>query len=356
MYQTLKPKHVNRIAKGVPDKVKPISINWGDGSRPALITFSDDKTSLGSCIRCFDPACIVYSSKELELAVFQDFPADKNSGVCPTSAITWPHDSPSPTINRDACILCGLCVSRCPVRAIHLNSEGAFINDEPNSHFVILHNPADYHTTISVTKLFTVKETGIYLLESDKMIKNFRDKFEIVARNQSAQFPNHLARNLLIAVGIGAAMRRRGDTNIRMDLVLGPPGVKHGTGEVELGAEVLCAPRNILDTIAILVARYELPKGSIVPLIVCLDLPNLRSEYWQFIKDVKSILKVKINSITIGALVVLAWNRGKILIKNGEELYIDVDAPSLRPMIEKILGRTIKIKRAGYPGFLESAK
>jgi len=357
MYPTLKQKHIVRIAKGLANGIKPISIDWCQGGSPARIIFSDGKISHGSCTRCINPPCIEYSSKELELAVFQDFPADKNSNVCPTGAITWPHESSSPTIDSSACILCGLCVSRCPVRAIHLNSERAFINDEPNHHFIILHTPADLHTTSSVRKSFTaVQEKGIYLLESDKLIKKFREKFAVIAKDQSAQFPNHLARNLLIAVGIGAAMRRRGDTNIRMDLVLGPPGVEHGTGEVELGAEVLDAPRDILDDIAILIARYELPKGSVIPLIVCLDLPNLRSEYWQFIKDVKSVLNVKINSVTIGALATIIWSRGKILIKTGDELYIDIDHTSLRPKIEGILGRRLNIKLGGYPGFLDSAK
>jgi hypothetical protein len=93
-----------------------------------------------------------------------------------------------------------------------------------------------------------------------------------------------------------------------------------------------------------------------VPLIVSLDLPNLRSEYWQFIKDVRSVLNVKINSITVGALIVITWSRAKIVIKTGEELYIDIDSPSLRPRIEKILERKLNIKDDGYPGFLESSK
>jgi NAD-dependent dihydropyrimidine dehydrogenase PreA subunit len=357
MYQTLRPKRIDRPAKSLPDKIKPIQIDWHEQYFSAKITFSDGKTSIGSCIRCFHPFCVEYSPKELELSVFQDFPADKNSDVCPTSAISWTHETLSPVINKEACILCGLCVSRCPTRAIYLDNDGAYVNDEPNAHFILQNTPSDSETTAIITRLFQkVPEKGIYLFESDILMKKVREKVEGVAHTQSAQFPNHLARNLLIAVGIGAAMRRRGDTNIRMDLVLGPPGVKYGTGEVELGAEVLGAPRNILDNVAILVARYELSKDNIIPFVVSLDLPNLRSEYWQFIKDVKNVLDVKINSITIGALIVLTWSRAKILIRTGEEFYIDIDSPSLRPKIEKILGRTLNIKDAGYPGFLESSK
>ena len=79
-------------------------------------------------------------------------------------------------------------------------------------------------------------------------------------------------------------------------------------------------------------------------------------QYWQLIKDVRDVLNVKINSVTIGALIVMIWNRAKIEISVGEELYIDIEAPSLRPKIEVILKRPLNISGNGYPGFLESGK
>lgn len=357
MFRILREKRTLHLAKKLPPRVTPIQMHWGVGGSPAVITFSDGKQSLGSCIRCSDFPCIEYSADELEIEVFKDFPADKNSNVCPTSAISWAQNNDSPTIDNEACIICGLCVGRCPVGAIYLDDKGAYVNDKPNEHFVIQQEPADPINTETTTELFqTVRVNGIHLAENDDLLKKFREKFEIVAKKQGAQFPNHLARNLLIAVGVGAAMRRRGDVYLRMDLLLGPPGIQQGTGEVELGAEVLDAPRNILDSIAVLVARYELNKDDIVPLIVSLDLPNSRSEYWQFIKDVRDVLNVKINSITVGALIVTVWNRAKIKISVGEELYIDIETPSLRHKIEAILKRPLNISGDGYPGFLESGK
>lgn len=354
---TLSQKQPTRLAKTLPDGVKPISIDWNTGGTPALIKFSDGMISPGSCIRCPNPPCMEYSPSELELDVFRDFPSDKNDRVCPTGAITWPQETGSPVIDADACISCGLCVSRCPVRAIHLNDRGAHVNDEPNNHFRMQSFLATKEITDAVTQQFRgVAETGIYILEDDDVMQRFLSHFEQVASDQSAQFPNHLARNLLIACGIGAAMRRRGDTNIRMDMVLGPPGVDSGTSEVELGAGVLDAPRNILDNVAVLVARYEIAKDRIVPLIVSLSLPNQRSEYWQVIQDIRKVLEVQINSITIGAMILLVWNRTEIALSAGDELYIDVDTNSLKPMIERLLGRTIRASSSAYPGFLESTK
>jgi hypothetical protein len=211
-----------------------------------------------------------------------------------------------------------------------LDEQGAHINDRPNDHFLIQNILNSLEIVEATAKLFEkVPEHGVYLTENDELLRRFREHFEEVSKDQSAQFPNHLARNLLIAAGIGAAMRRRGDTNIRMDLVLGPPGVEQGTSEVELGADVLEAPRNILDNVAVLVARYEISKEHIVPIIVSLALPNQRSEYWQVIKDVKEVLNIKIGSITIGALIIIVWSRASITIETGEELYLDADLTSL---------------------------
>ena len=355
-YQTFKQKQPKRFAKQLPKGVRPVLVDWGNGGSPAAIKFADGQISTGSCIRCINPPCTEYSDKELELAVFKDFPADKNNSVCPTSAITWPLEASAPVIAPASCISCGLCVSRCPTRAIYLDEQGAHINDQPNDHFRIQNIPNSLEIVEATAKLFEkVPEHGVYLTENDELLRRFREHFEEVSKDQSAQFPNHLARNLLIAAGIGAAMRRRGDTNIRMDLVLGPPGVEQGTSEVELGTDVLEAPRNILDNVAVLVARYEISKDHIVPIIVSLALPNQRSEYWQVIKDVKEVLDIKIGSITIGALIIIVWSRALITIETGEELYLDADLTSLRLRLEKILKRELNIT-TGYPGLLESEK
>lgn len=356
MLPIFEQKQPERFAKQLPTGVRPIRVDWKNGGECAQIQFSDGKSSPGSCIRCTNPPCMEYAPSELILPIFSDFPADKNNGVCPTGAITWPHNEYSPTIDGEICISCGLCVSRCPVRAIYLSANQACINDEPNKHFVVQTFRATKTSTHATSNLFrAVVERGVYRTETDETLNKFLSTFEQVAADMGVQFPNHLARNLLLACGIGAAMRRRGDTNIRMDMVLGPPGVQSGTGEVEFGGGVLDAPRNILDNVAVLIARYELDRDSIIPLIVTLSLPNQRSEYWQVVRDISTVLNVSINTITIGALVLLVWNRRRIKMSTGDEFYIDVGSPSLRPIMERVLGRSLNVT-VGYPGLLESGK
>lgn len=356
-FQTLNPKKIEHKVKTIIDGVKPLVINWETKDSPASIEFSDGKISFGSCVRCANPPCMFYASNELKLPIFEDFPSDQNNSVCPTSAISWTPEMESPEIDEKDCILCGICVSRCPVRAIYFHEDTPKINDIPNEHFVKSDLLSSSEITSQTwTKFTEVSEIGSYQLESDLLLKTFRDKFQNIVKEQTAQFPNHLARNLLIALGVGSAMRRRGDTSIRMDLILGAPGVNFGTGEVEFGSGILDAPRDILDDIAVLVSRYEISKDEIVPLIVCLDFPNLRSEYWQFIKDVRKVLNLKINSVTIGALIIMLWNRVRLSIKSGDELYLDIDSPTLKPKLEKILNRQLLINDDGYPGLLVSAK
>jgi len=356
MYRLLKKKTFNTYLKELKDDIKPVEIRWsGDGS-PARIMFDNEIEVNGACIRCFNPPCIYYKDEELKLPIFNEFPVDKNDQVCPTLAISWPINYESPIIDSDLCILCGLCVQRCPVRAISFDNKSAIINDTQNTIFIEskkVANP-EYDTTI-LNSFSNIKESGIFLNESEEHFNTLYHRFVEISKKQTSQFPNHLARNLLLGVGVGAAMRRLGDTNIRMDLLLGPPGIKIGAGEVELSNTIIDTPRNLLDDIAVLSTRYHIDKEQIVPLVVCLSLPNLRSEYWQFVSDVNKILDIKINTITIGALIILIYNNKKLSIENCDEYFIFQNATSLKSKLEVIVDREINIS-VGYPGLLDSQK
>ena len=209
---------------------------------------------------------------------------------------------------------------------------------------------------ISLLQTFSqISENGIFILESEDILQRFFDKFKSVVTKQSTQFPNHLVRNLMIEVGIGASMRRRGDTNIRMDIVFEQKGGKIGTCEVELGDGILDTPRNLLDNVAVLVSRYGISKDNLIPVAATLSLPNQRSEYWQVIRDIRQVLNVKINSLTVGMLVLLVWNRVKISLDPDEVLYVDSDTYTLKDKFEAVLGRELNVTE-GYPGVTGESK
>ena len=359
-YRVLKQKKSSKKLKTLAAGVHPISVEWMPSEKQPMIQFSDGGRASGSCIHCLNPPCLEYTIDEIGSEAFKEFPSDRNPEVCPTKAISWPQENDSPIIDSEACISCGICVSRCPVAAIYLDLDGttAVINDLPNEYFLFENQEISEKTQRFLLERFSkIPENGIFILESDNVLQRFFDKFKSVTteQKQNAQFPNHLVRNLLLEVGVRTLMRRRGDTNLRMDIVFEQSGRKSGTCEVELGSEVLDAPRNLLDNIAVLVSRYKVNKNDIMPLIVTLSLPNRRSEYWQVIKDIKQVLNLQINSLTIGMLVLLVWNRIKISIDSQEMLYADSDMYTLRGKFEHILGRELNIKE-GYPGFIESQK
>ena len=359
-YRTLKQKGFTKKLKTLAEGVRPVSIEWRENEKHALIKFSDGGWAPGSCIHCLNPPCLEYTEDEIELEIFKEFPSDRTLEVCPTKAISWPQESDSPTIDSTVCISCGICVSRCPVAAIYIDSDEttAILNDLPNKYFLLQDQEVSETKQKPLLEMFLqVPESGIFVLEDDDILQRFFDKFKSVATEQkhSSQFPNHLVRNLMLEVGIQALMSRRGDAYLRMDIVFEQNGKNAGTCEVELGGGVLDAPRNLLDNLAVLVSRYEISKDNIMPLVVPLSLPNQRSEYWQVIKDIKQVLNLQINSLTIGMLVLLVWNRIKISLDSQEMLYADSDLYTLTDKFEQILGRELNVKE-GYPGFIESQK
>ncbi len=359
-YRILKQRKSSKKSKILAAGVYPISVEWNQDEKQSIIKFSDGGQAPGSCVHCINPPCLEYAKDEIELDTFKEFPADRAPEVCPTKAISWPQESDSPIIDSEVCISCGICVSRCPVAAIYLDPDKttAILNDLPNRYFLLQNQEVSETTQKFLLEMFSqVSESGIFISEDDDILQRFFDKFKSVATEQkhSFQFPNHLVRNLMLEVGIKALMRRRGDTNLRMDIVFEQSGGRSGTCEVELGGEVLDAPRNLLDNVAVLVSRYKISKDSIIPLIVTLSLPNRRSEYWQVIKDIKQVLDLRINSLTIGMLVLLVWNRIEISLDSQEILYADSDMYTLRDKFERILGRELNITE-GYPGFMESQK
>ena len=359
-YRILKQRKSSKKSKILAAGIYPLSIEWNQDEKKSIIKFSDGGQAPGSCIHCINPPCLEYARDEIELDTFKEFPADRAPEVCPTNAISWPQESNSPIIDSEACISCGICVSRCPVAAIYLDPDEttAILNDLPNKYFLSQNQEVSETTQADLLEKFSqIPENGIFVLENDNILQRFFDKFKSVTthQKQSAQFPNHLVRNLMLEVGVNTLMRRRGDTNLRMDIVFEQSGGKSGTCEVELGSEVLDAPRNLLDNVAVLVSRYKISKDGIIPLIVTLSLPNRRSEYWQVIKDIKQVLDLQINSLTIGMLVLLVWNRIKISLNSQEMLYVDSDLYTLRDKFERILGRELNTTE-GYPGFIESQK
>jgi len=117
-----------------------------------------------------------------------------------------------------------------------------------------------------------------------------------------------------------------------------------------LHKDALEAPRAILDDIAVLSSRYGVGKDEVMPFIVSLEFPNIRTEYWRVVKDIKDVLDIRIYSLTLGALCLLVWSFNEIPIGT-MDFYADIDNPSIKAEVERLCGTGELPKLSSYAVF-----
>jgi hypothetical protein len=219
----------------------------------------------------------------------------------------------------------------------------AVIEDTQVEVFPETESLAEALATISVFN--GVSKTGEFLVETDVIVDELSTRLNFAWRSVGDRFPDHLARNLLIAAGAGAAMRRKGDNAARMDIALGPPWPAFGCAEAEFGdVAVLDAPRDLMDDVAVCVGRHGKVKGSMVAMVITDVLPNRRSEYWRILQDIKTVLDVKISTVTVLALCLLVWRRKKISSLPIDLFHVDVDTESYRTeVLDRLIGGKINL-------------
>ncbi len=323
----------------------PTVVNVGP-ARAGRVQFSDGSTTEATCLRCPSTPCMSFSDTEVVSASLPEFPADRNPAVCPTGAITKTAAG-APSVDPDACMFCGVCASRCPVGAIHL-APYAVVNDQPHPDFP---ETRDHSETAASFALFSsAARIGVFLIESDEVVDLLRIKMERAWKINGDRFPDHLARNLLIASGVGAAMRRKGDVFARMDLVLGAPWPTYGCVEAEFGdVAVLDAPRDLLDDVAVSVGRLG-KSTPLVALVITDVLPNRRSEYWRIVQDIRKVVGLSIGTVTVLALCIAVWTGRRIRDLPANFFYVDIETPSYRSaVLEPLLGRPLRIGLAPRP-------
>ncbi len=328
----------------------PISVRWGWGC-PNEITMADGRVDAGTCLRCINSPCIKFSNEEIKLNQLSQFPINTLCDICPTDAIQWRYDGTSPFINEELCIGCGLCASRCPACAIYFKKDGvAALNDKANSIFALNTINDEEATERTIKLLQSINWSNPMIQETDNVLEVIYKKVSCFMGDE----PNIMIRNILIALGLRAGIRRAGDTNIRMDIVFEEQGqVIKGIGEIEFGMDVLSTPRNTMDNVAVFMSRYRMT--TVLPIVFPLTLPNQRSEYWQVIKDIKVVLKIPIRTATLGLLLLLLWNNVKLSMKIASNLYSDVDSFSTRSIAELAIGRKVRISE-GFLGIIEPQK
>lgn len=322
---------------------KPVIIHRNGLEAPTTIKFESGKEAIGSCMRCPLPPCQKYGLNETEHDYFPDFPAEATTKVCPTDAIHFEMNNGVPNIVVDKCILCGLCVARCPVQAIVLTEKGPKVNDAENDLFRLTGKPVDKTAVAAITQYFrTLPIEGVIAECNIKFATSVYERISAIGMGTYAQFPNTLARNIMNALSVPFQIRRLGDTNMRIDGVFKAANGRIGVAEIEFSdAAILDSPRDILDDCAVLNSRHAFPVTNIDPLIITLRLPNKRSEYWRVIQDISNVLNIKIASITIGAMLHILWTNHKLNTGLRPKFYADAKSPTIEPAIRDILKEDI---------------
>ncbi len=314
-----------------------LSLEWRNHRQAPYVIANGQNLGRTACLRCDNPPCLTFSNEELDIPLFGEFPSDRNDRCCPTGAIMW-EDTPTPVVNPDLCIACGVCVRRCPAGAIYLTREMvATVSDEDTN--AVAEEAANYEVISYSRSRFhfsKAKRIGSSAEVNDELMSHIYERISNVSEVLSSQPGNILVRNLLLVLELQCGIRRRGDTNIRMDMVLSSLAGQAGTGEIELGTAILDAPRNILDNVAVLISRYHFCKEELLTLVVTLSLPRKRSEYWKVLQDIEKIVGLRIGTISVGALVALVYSNGSLRDISPGMLYYHRDSYSIRDVLDSM--------------------
>ena len=324
---------------------QPVALHFVSGKH-ATVEFANGKHAEAVCLRCPDTPCATFGEDETRVSNFDRFPADRIPSACAASAITVSVGGGPPVIEAEACMFCGVCATRCPVGAIALvPGKGAMINDAPNAAFIETDSTSAERHAATVASFQMASANGAMLDESDDVLKDVFSRLYTAWNRVGDRYPNMLSRNLFIGAGVGAAMGRKGNNFMRMDLLLGPPSVEHGVAEVEYGHDaVLDGPRDTLDAMAVLISRYSWVRDKFVALVVSDVLPNRRSEYWSIVQDIRNVLHIDVGTVTVLALMLMNWNRRQLDFTKGHCFYADRNTRSYRDeVLEPLIKRKLNL-------------
>lgn len=159
---------------------------------------------------------------------------------------------------------------------------------------------------------------------------------------------NELIRILFEGLGEKVYFPRKGDNSERFDAIV-DFGEYKSVIEIEIpSTEILDAPRNLLDDYAVQKQRKNETDKPIIPLVICWDLPNKRTDYWNVIKDINSILKIKVKTISILALALHYWTKTPLNLQN-DDYYLEYSKCYMNSESEIFKKTNISVE--DYPGY-----
>lgn len=268
----------------------------------------DGEEIVGSCMSCSEHYCMTYTESEIFNEDFAEFPKNGSKRVCPTDAISFDNENGLAKINESQCIVCGLCLYRCPFSAIQLSVKhsSCTINGRNNNCVEC----SDVEQRQYIARLIRATKH----IEFDNIPISFSENYKSNLSKSSRKFPDLseiVVRNTLVNSKIRCQTNASGNNHIRIEFLSKVDGtILMGESEVSCietsrGRDTLSVNRRILDNLAVLIGRYGFDKSNIIPISIINGLPNKRTDYYEVVEDINKILNVKIFTLTYHILFVL---------------------------------------------------
>lgn len=263
----------------------------------------DDAKYEAYCINCKDILCYQYNELNYPLGNLKGMPYNNSKYVCPTDSIVL-TDTMVKIENN--CINCGLCYSRCPVGAIYFSDvEKKYSVHEyiAKEEYNIVEEDVIAYESIQDKELINnsfvkVPQISISDLNLDINLENETIHQVTLSYNKTVR-ENELVRNYLLEFGYEAKSYSIGNNDNRIDCI-GYKNSKYILCEIKLSTnDYISLIRKALEDQAIFANKHNKNINDIDIAIFINQLPNKRSDFYELIKDIKSILNIQIHVIPI---------------------------------------------------------
>lgn len=182
-------------------------------------------------------------------------------------------------------------------------------------------------------------------------MSSLRDSISVVKLTPNGE--SELIKLLFTGLSSKIYIPRKGDNSERFDAIIDFLDYK-AVVEIEIpSSAILDAPRNLLDDYAVLKARKDEGDNIIIPLVICWDLPNKRTDYWNVVSDVKKILGIEIKTLSILALAVHYWTKTPLDLLD-DSYYLDNNNSAMRGASKLLIPEGISME--DFPGYFTPFK
>lgn len=264
------------------------------------------------CVACISRSCMEYKPTEIkDSEVLSEEFGVRGSltyKTCVVDAISFDDITNTAVINEETCFACGVCVERCPVKAIYLTSTTAKVNIEIRKNTTIKLSSLDFYDQF-LSNIRKARVVGYHQIPNQENLSILMERLKTLIEGKTKKIDiNLFARNLLRSQGYLAISYLQGIQYSTIDVIARNKQGNQETLVVEVETtNAIETPRILLVALAIMVERHQLNDKNAKLLSLGFVFPNNREEFWNVLEDIKNVLDLDILFITIPSLIVLLW-------------------------------------------------